>query len=497
MHVAAHLTAAPAREASTSASASPAQHRAPYLEALAAHGQRKPGRMHVPGHGGGSGADPALLALLGDAPFRVDLPRDLSGVDAGPSPTPYDQAEELAAAAHGAGRTWFLTNGATQGNHAICLALAGDGARVLVQRNCHGSVVDGLVLSGAEPAYALPEYDARLGIAGPVTPATLRAALAEDRRIAVVVLVSPTYYGEVADVAACAQVAHEAGAVLVVDGAWGPHFGFHPALPQCPLRLGADVLLTSTHKHAGSLTQSAMLHVAPGREAIQARLERSVRMLRSTSPSSLLLASLDASRRQLALRGGRVLGDAIAVAARLRERLAALPGCAVRDAADPLRVAVDIRGTGAAAEALAEALRDGHDVHPELVTPTCLLFVVPLGLTPDGADDVADALAAAIAETASVTDRLYPVVGAPALPAVAISPRAAFLGATEVVPRTAAVGRICAEAISAYPPGIPLLLPGERIAAVDVDALLAMRAAGARLHGAADPQLSTLTVVAE
>jgi len=492
MHVAAHLSA-PAREVAAPLS----QHRAPYLEALGAHGQRKPGRMHVPGHGGGSGADPALLALLGEAPFRVDLPRDLVGVDAGPAPTPYDQAEALAAAAHGAGRTWFLTNGATQGNHAICLALTGDGERVLVQRNCHGSVVDGLVLSGARPRYALPDYDEQLGIAGPVSAETLRAALEADPEIAVVVIVSPTYYGEIADVAACADVVHAHGATLVVDGAWGPHFGFHPALPPCPLRLGADVLLTSTHKHAGSLTQSAMLHVAPGREVLQARLERSVRMLRSTSPSSLLLASLDASRRQLALRGGRVLGDAIAVAARLREQLAALPGCAVRAAADPLRVAVDVRGTGAAAEALATALRDGHDVHPELVTPTCLLFVVPLGLTPAGADDVADALAAAIAETPADAGRAYPVVPAPALPSIAISPRAAFLGATEVVPRAAAVGRVSAEAISAYPPGIPLLLPGERIAAQDVGALLAMRAAGARLHGAADPLLETLTVVAE
>ena len=489
-----------------------AQLRAPYLEALVAYGHRAPQRLHVPGHGGGGGADPALAAALGRSALGLDVPRDLDGIDLGPAPTPAEQAEQLAAEAHGAARTWFLTNGASQGNHAICLALAPAGAEVVVQRNCHGSVIDGLVLSGGIPHSVVPGYDAERGIATVVTPAQLEAALRARPAAAAAVIVSPTYFGMVADVAGCARVARDAGVPLVVDCAWGPHLGFHPSLPPSPLQEGADVVLTSTHKHAGSLTQSAMLHVAEGRPALRDALERAIRLLRSTSPSSLLLASLDAARRQLAVRGPRLLGDTLAAAAALRDRIAALPGCRVLDrepcdpavrAWDPLRIVVDVRDTGVAAAALARELRDVHDTQVELHTHTTLVLVVPLGIDAAAAHHVAAALAAALATCARDGGAGPPAVAAPLAPPAAsegagrrLSPREAFLGAVEPVARAEAVGRVCAEAIAAYPPGIPTLLPGEPITAAAIDQLVALRAAGLRLHGAADPELRTLRVVA-
>src|ERR687885_2432789 len=236
---------------------------APYLDAVVSYAFRGPARYHVPGHKGGAHADPGLRKAIGVDGLAADVPQDIHGIDLGPAPTPYQRAERLAAEAYGAARTFFLTNGATQGNHTLCLALAPLGARIVAQRNSHASIVDGLVLSGGLPSFVAPEYDDELGITHCVTPAALEAALraAPDARAAFVV--SPTYYGMAADVAALADVAHARGIPLVVDQAWGPHFGFHPALPPSALALGADAVLTSTHKIVGSLTQSAMLHVSP------------------------------------------------------------------------------------------------------------------------------------------------------------------------------------------------------------------------------------------
>src|SRR4249919_875049 len=283
---------------------------APYLDAVIGYGTRGPGRFHVPGHKGGPGADPGLRHALGDDALAVDVPQDIHGIDIGPSPTPYERAEQLAAEAYGAAQTWFLTNGATQGNHALALALAPLGAQVVAQRNSHASLVDGLVLSGGLPAFVPPEYDAELGMAHGVEPDALRDALAAAPDARAAFIVSPTYYGMAGDVAACTDVAHAAGVPLIVDQSWGPHFGFHEALPESALALGADAVLTSTHKIAGALTQSAMLHVGAGR-VDPAAVARAIRLVRSTSPSSLLLASLDGTRRQLALHGEQLLHETL------------------------------------------------------------------------------------------------------------------------------------------------------------------------------------------
>ena len=189
----------------------PEQPVAPYLDAVVEYAFRGAARYHVPGHKGGPGADPGVVKAIGLDALAADVPQLIHGIDVGPSPTPYERAEAMAAEAFGAGRSWFLTNGATQGNHALCLALAPLGARVVVQRNSHSSVVDGLVLSGGLPSFVVPEYDEELGITHCVTPDTLAAALraAPDARAAWVV--SPTYYGMAADIAGLAEVAHGGG----------------------------------------------------------------------------------------------------------------------------------------------------------------------------------------------------------------------------------------------------------------------------------------------
>jgi lysine decarboxylase len=484
----------------------PEQPCTPYLDAVVAYAFRGAGRWHVPGHKGGPGADPGLRHAIGDRALAADVPQDIRGIDVGPSPTPYEKAEALAAEAHGAARTWFLTNGATQGNHALCLALAPLGAPVVVQRNAHASVVDGLVLSGGRPTFVAPEYDEPLGMAHGVTADGLRAALDRTPGARAAFIVSPTYYGMVADVAACAEVAHAAGVPLVVDQAWGGHFGFHPDLPASALPLGADAVLTSTHKMAGSMTQSAMLHVGRDSRVDVEALARTVRLVRSTSPNSLLLGSLDAARRQLAIHGEAILHDTLAalraVHGRLRgidgvalvgEELVGRPGVA---AWDPLRITLDVRGTGRSGFAVADALRQRYDIHPELATHAIVVLVVGPGENAATLDRLVgdlDETVRGIAEPGGTT----PVVRSPlhGQAVAAVPPREAFLGAAEVVDVDEAVGRVSCESIAGYPPGIPALLPGEEITAETVRYLRELVADGARLHGASDPSFRRVTVL--
>ena len=289
------------------------QRLAPYLEALVSFAARHPRRAMVPGHKGGLAADRGLRAALGGAALALDVPTLIEGIDAGSGAAapPYEVARRLAAQAWGARRTWFLTNGASQGNVAACLAIAQRGERVVVQRTVHASTIDGMVLAGLRPAFVAPEVDAGLGVAHCVLPCALDAALAATPGAAAAIVVSPTYFGAVADVEGLARVAHAHGVPLVVDEAWGAHLAFSRALPEHALAAGADLVVSSTHKHAGSLTQSAMLHLGASAHFDEDAVEHALRLVSSTSPSSLLLASLDAARRHAVLHGAELLEQAV------------------------------------------------------------------------------------------------------------------------------------------------------------------------------------------
>ena len=481
---------------------------APYLDAVVAYAFRGPARYHVPGHKGGAHADPGVRKAIGVDGLACDIPQDIQGIDLGPSPTSYERAERLAAEAFGAARTFFLTNGATQGNHTLCLALAPLGTRIVAQRNSHASVVDGLVLSGGLPSFVAPEYDDELGITHCVTPAALEAALRDTPDATAAFIVSPTYFGMAADIAGLAEVAHAADVPLVVDQAWGPHFGFNDRLPPTALSQGADAMLTSTHKIAGSLTQSAMLHIGDSGRIDIGAVSRALRLMRSTSPSSLLLASLDGARRQLSLHGEQLLHETLEAIAAAREKLETIPGIALVDASlvgrmgiagyDPLRIVLDVRGTGRTGYDIADALRQSYDVHVELPLQATVVFVVGLG------ESLAN-LRRLAGDVEEVVKRISePGATAPIVPptaalsnTVAVPPRDAFLGEAEQIAVDAAIGRISCESIAAYPPGVPALLPGERITAETVAYLRELADSGARLHGASDPAFKTINVLVE
>ena len=354
----------------------------PYVDALREHAERDPARLYVPGHKGGPGADPALVDAAGPRALEMDIPALIPGIDVGPEPTPFGLAQQLAADAWGAKRSWFLLNGASQGNHAACLALRHSGRRLVVQRNAHSSVIDGAVLAGLEPTFVAPELDPDLGVAHCVTADALAAALDATPDAVGAICVSPTYFGACADVAALAEVAHSHGVPLVMDEAWGAHLRFSPELPASALESGADLVVSSTHKIVGSLTQSAIVHLGHTELIDENVVDRVVTLLESTSPSALLTLSLDAARRLAATQGEELLAETLATLRDARERIRAIEGLDVLDERlvspgvsgwDPLRLTVDVRATGITGQRCAALLRENADVYCELATETVII----------------------------------------------------------------------------------------------------------------------------
>jgi lysine decarboxylase len=496
------------------------QRDAPYLDALAAYVAREPARFHIPGHKG-VGVDPQLAAVIGPAAVLHDLPGGIEGIDvAPPDPTPFQEAQRLAAEAWGAKRSWFLLNGGSGGNHAVCLALAHaenrtakgppDRGGVVVQRNVHSSIIDGLVLSGLRPRFVAPEIDPELGIAHCVTPEALGEALDAEPGANAAMLVSPTYFGAIAHVGELAEVAHSRGVPLIVDEAWGAHLYFHDSLPSGALRNGADVVLSSTHKHVGSLTQSAILHLGEGSLIDEEVLDRSVTLIESTSPNALLTASLDATRRQAATRGQELMGETLAALAEAHERINEIPGLALLDeelatgrrsvaAWDPLRLSVDVRRTGATGHRIAQVMRERDDIIVELFSENVVVAAFGLGERSGPAAErlVAGLRHAAEAIGADDLEQRRAFAEPPPWGPLELAPRDAFLGAQEVVPFEAAEGRIAAESLAAYPPGVPNVLPGERLTAPTLEYIADSLAHGGLVRGASDRSLKTIRVVRE
>ena len=486
------------------------QSEAPYLDALRAYAERDPGRFHVPGHKGGQGADPGLLEAIGLKALAFDIPALVEGIDvAPPDPTPFERAQELAAEAWGATRSWFLVNGASQANHVAMLTLAHMGAEVVVQRNAHSSTIDALVLSGLRPTFVAPELDPELRIAHCLTPESLERALDDTPGAVGATVVSPTYFGATADVASLAEVTHARGLPLIVDEAWGSHFPFHETLPAHALSLGADLAVSSVHKVVGSLTQSAIVHLGASERLDEHVVDRCVTLMESTSPSSLLGGSLDAARRHAAVDGAQLLGETMASLEVVREAIRDIDGLDVFDERlrgapgvfdyDPLRLVIDVRGTGSNGYELASLLKHRDDVNMELAGENVLVGVFGMG------EDVAKQGRQLVGGLRHVIAELpdHPAGAhedfAPPPPwgELVMTPREAFFGPQEVVPAREAVGRVAAESLAAYPPGIPNVLPGERLSAETLDYVQEALDHGGSLRGPSDRRLRTVRVATE
>jgi len=457
------------------------QHQAPLLE----WGRSPDGRaiFYMPGHQRSGNVDPELRNWLGDGVFRADIP-ELPGVDGAIA-----KAEELAAAAFGAERTWLLTNGATGALQAAILATVGPEDRILVGRNQHRAAIAGLILSGAHPVY-LPTA-IRDGVDRGVTPAVLAQGLAAHPATKAVLLVSPNYFGLGSDVAGCCRIAHAHGIPVLVDGAHGSHWRFHPALPTDALGAGADIVVHSLHKTGTALSQGALLHVQ-GSRIDRDRLTQTVTWLHSTSPNFALLAALDGARRQLVQQGTAQLTRILIRAAALRQTateagLETLHPEHIPDL-DGTRFTLLTGGLGLTGFAVDEMLQE-MGIVAEWPGWSHLTFVLTLA-TPDGA----------IARLQQTLSRLWvhrqtralPNLPSPPIGTTLLTPRAAALAPQTTVPWENAVGRIAAAIVCPYPPGIPVLYPGEEITPEAIAYLRAVQSAGGVLTGTHG---STLRVV--
>jgi arginine decarboxylase len=480
------------------------QEATPLLTALRSAASRSHAAFYTPGHKRGQGAPSVLSDLLGSAVFRADLP-ELPGLDNLFAPQEaIAQAQKLAAEAFGADRTWFLVNGSTCGIEAAVLATCNPGDKILLPRNVHQSAIAALILSGALPIFLEPEYDTELDIAHSITPDGVAAALEQHPDAKAVLMVYPTYYGVCGDVAAIAQLAHSYRIPLLVDEAHAPHFAFHPDLPTSALAAGADLVVQSTHKVLSALTQAAMLHLQ-GQLLDPERISRSLQLLQSTSPSYLLLASLDAARQQMATEGNTLMSQTLALADQARAEIGAIARLKVltADAAgqtpgfvalDRTRLTVTVTELGITGFEADELFHQQLGVTAELPSLQHLTFIISLGNTEEDIEQLIRAfkvLAKEGKQRKVAPDRLpFPSFVPPAL-----SPRAAFFAASVVLPIAQTIDRISAELVCPYPPGIPVLLPGERVTAEALAYLQQISAAGGMIVGCADADLQTLKVV--
>lgn len=487
------------------------QSQTPYADALNAFSERDLVRVIVPGHGAeGGGVPERLQHFIASKPFHKDFTPLLTGLDKG-SENPLDQAKELAAQAWNARRVWFLTNGASQGNRITALALRGLGESLLAQRSTHSSFVDGLVLSGLTPEFVLPSLDLKRGIAHGVSAEAIEKRLAELPVPPVAVyIISPSYFGAVADIERIAAVVHAHGLPLVVDAAWGAHFGFGSSIPENPISLGADLVISSTHKLGGSLTQSAMLHLAEGPYADQLEplINRALGLTQSTSENTWLLASLDIARHFL-VNGEHHIEASVRAADTLRRLVRETAYLELVEDSfgdfpdilthDPLHVAIDVSGTGVSGHELKEYVANEHGVYFEASTHNSVVALIGAGATPDAAriidsiDHARSALGGGQLATTNLADLGIPI---PAAGRRLITPRDAFMDEHDLVPAREAVGRISADTLAAYPPGIPNLLPGEEITQETVDFLSTVAASpGGYVRGAVDRHSAMYRVV--
>lgn len=487
--------------------------RTPYASALKRHADRETVNLMVPGHGASmTGISQTLVEFIGERALSVDIPPLIDGIDVGPL-SALVRSTELAAEAWGARKTWFLANGASQANRmaAIAVGSRGAGEHVVMQRSAHSSMTDGLIIADLIPRFVFPSIDEARGIHHGVTPADISTALSEAARsnelVTAVYVISPSYFGAVADIESISSVTRAAGVPLIVDAAWGAHFGFHPGFPDSPTRQGADVVISSTHKLGGSLTQSAMLHLPPGpfADELEGYIDRAYTLTQSTSASALLLGSLDIARDALQ-NGSDSFSQTLTYLETFRDQLRTDGGFPVVSdffsdfddiyTHDPMRISIDISSTGLSGHEVRSLLASKYGVFLEISTVKAVVAFVGPGRMPN-LDRLFHGLNDIYAENIATGLRIDTTI--PDLPTpghLQVRPRQAFFGSSEIVSADAAVGRVSADALAAYPPGIPNVLPGEVVSTGTLSFLQAVaRSPIGYVRGALDADVSRFRVL--
>ena len=479
---------------------------APVLDALTDYHRRGYLPFTPPGHKQGPGADPRVREVLGDGVFRSDVLAIAGLDDRTSSGGVLERAQKLMADAVGAEHTFFSTCGSSLSVKSAMLSVAGPHEKLLVGRDAHKSVVAGLILAGIRPIWVEPQWDPELRLAHPPSAAAYARHFAEHPDARGALVTSPTPYGTSGDLAAITRVCHDRDLPLIVDEAWGAHLPFHPDLPTWAMDAGADVCVTSVHKMGSGLEQSSVFHLQGDRvdpDVLSARED----LLGTTSPSVLVYAALDGWRRQMVEQGHDLLQAALDLARSVRTEIELIEGLHVHgeedflrpDRAaemDPLQLIIDISALGVTGYSAADWLREHHRINLHV----CDHRRISAQLTyADGEASVRPLVEALrhLVRASGELDRAREIrvpTGEEMRLELVHLPRDAFFGRTEQVPVEQAVGRVVAEMLTPYPPGIPAALPGERLNEAVVDYLRTGVAAGMVIPDAADPELKSVRV---
>lgn len=475
-------------------------YRAPLFEALVAHSRLGAAAFHVPGHKQRAvWADEEAAALLGPM-LALDL-TELSDTDDLHHPEgPLAEAQRLAADCYGAEETSFLVGGSTTGNLAMILGVCSPGDLLIVQRNVHKSIIHGLMLAGVKAVMLPPAVDPLSGLGTVPIAETVAQALERYKEAKAVVISTPNYYGMASPIDEIVKLAHERNVPILVDEAHGPHFGFHSRFPESALRSGADLVVQSAHKMLSAMTMGAMLHMQ-GDLVRRDAVRQALRMIQSSSPSFPIMASLDLARRQLHMQGGEAFSGALAAAERVLAVLPPTPfralGCgryaSARIAYDPLKLALFDESGALSGSAMRDGLL-GRNCVAEMADSRYVVMALGSGsMERDGA-----ALAEALLDMAADGGRddrpssSAPVFAEAAPEQESIPAPIAFrreLPAAASMRLELSAGMTAGEWVIPYPPGIPVLYPGERITPDIIARLIEWRDAGVQIQGARDPAL--------
>lgn len=476
------------------------QTRAPIYEALERFREMRVVPFDVPGHKHGKG-NPELTAFLGEKCVGVDV-NSMKPLDNLCHPiSVIRDAELLAADAFGASHAFLMVGGTTSSVQSMVLSCCKHGDKIILPRNVHRSVINSLVLCGAIPVYVNPEVDLRLGISLGMSRDQVKKAIEENPDAVAVLVNNPTYYGICSDIRAIVKMAHDAGMLCLADEAHGTHFYFGESMPLSAMRAGADMAAVSMHKSGGSLTQSSLLVI--GENVSERHVRQIINLTQTTSGSYLLMSSLDISRRNLALRGKEVFRKVIEMAEYAREEINAIGGYyaygremingdSIFDF-DPTKLSVHTRDIGLAGIEVYDILRDEYDIQIEFGDIGNILAYLSIG---DRMQEL-ERLVSALAEIR----RRYKKDPAGLLsqeyidPEVVCSPQSAFYSNKKSIPIKESAGFVCSEFVMCYPPGIPILAPGERITEGILEYIEYAKAKGCSMTGPEDPDINYINVL--
>ncbi|HJB07218.1 MAG TPA: aminotransferase class I/II-fold pyridoxal phosphate-dependent enzyme [Candidatus Enterocloster faecavium] len=477
-----------------------AQKRAPIYEALEAFRRKRIVPFDVPGHKRGRG-NPELRELLGERCVSLDV-NSMKPLDNLCHPVSViKEAEELAAEAFRADHAFFMVGGTTSSVQSMVLSACKAGDKIILPRNVHKSVINALVLCGATPVYVNPEVDKKLGISLGMELPEVERAVKENPDATCILVNNPTYYGICSDLRSIVKLAHDHGMLALVDEAHGTHLYFGDDLPVCAMDAGADMASVSMHKSGGSLTQSSLLLTS--KNVSWEYVSQIINLMQTTSASYLLLSSLDISRRNLALRGKESFRKVREMAEYAREEINSIGGYyaygremvnggSIYDF-DVTKLSVYTRDIGLAGIEVYDLLRDEYDIQIEFGDISNILAYISIG---DRIQDI-ERLVGALADI----KRLYSKDSSQMLateyiaPKVLTTPQKAFYAPKVSLPIRETAGKICSEFVMCYPPGIPILAPGELITEEIIEYIMYAKEKGCSMQGTEDPNVERLNVL--